>query len=459
MVIAKLFEQFVEETPVTVMARATIEHALPPAELDAVFDKHAKQQYTRELLFSCVVDLMGVVVSKVHPSVHAAYQAVKATFPVSLAALYEKLNHTEPAVTGALVCHSAQRLESVVRAMHGEMPALLSGFRVRIIDGSHLAATQRRLQVLRGSIAGPLPGHSLVVLDPELMLATHMIPCEDGHAQERSLSDEILRLVNPRDAWIADRNFCTTTLLAGIIARDAFFVIRHHAGLPFLSEGTVRRCARTDTGEVFEQSVTIRGPSGDKTMTLRRVILRLDKPTRDGDSEMSILTNLPKKEVSGVSVAELYRKRWTVETMFQSLTQMLRGEIDALAYPRAALLGFAIALLAYNVLSTVQAALRAAFGAEKVSAEVSAYYIANEVRINTGGMLIALGPAAWQPFQSMRPAVLGTKLVDWASHAILTKYEKHARGPKKPVPKRTRFANHTHVSTARLLDAARKKSP
>ncbi len=339
------------------------------------------------------------------------------------------------------------------------MPALLGGSRVRIIDGSHLAATQRRLQVLRGSIAGPLPRHSLVALNPELMPATHMIPCEDGHAQERSLSDQILGLVNPRDAWIADRNFCTTTLLVGIMARDAFFVIRHHDGLPFLSKGTVRRCGRTDTGEVFEQSVTIRGPSRDETITLRRVILRLDKPTRDDDSEISILTNLPKKEVSGVSVAELYRKRQTVETMFQSLTQMLRGEIDALAYPRAALLGFATALLAYNVLSTFQAALRAAFGAEKVSAEVSAYSIANEVRANTGGMLIALGPAAWQPFQSMEPTAFGTKLVDWASHAILTKYGTLTRGPKKPVPKRTRFANHTHVSTARLPDSARRTSP
>ena len=459
MVMAKLFEKLVEETPVTVMARAAIEYALPPSELDWVFDKHAKQQYTREILFSSVVDIMCVVVSKAQPSVHAAYQAVKSTFPVSITALYDKLNRTEPAVTGALVSHTAQRLESVVRTMRGEMPPLLKGFRVRIIDGSHLAATQRRLHVLRGSIAGPLPGHSLVVLDPELMLATHMIPCEDGHAQERSLFNKILELVNPRDVWIADRNFCTTLLLAGIINRGAFFAIRHHAGLSFVWEGPVRKCGRTDTGEVFEQSVTIRAPCRDETITLRRVIIRLDKPTRDGDFEMSILTNLPAEEASAVTVAKLYRKRWTVETMFQSLTQMLRGEIDALAYPRAALLGFAVALLSYNVLSTVQAALRAAFGTEKVSSEVSAYYIANEIRINTGGMLIAIDRDVWQPFQDMTSIALAAKLVDFASHAILPKYERHTRGPKKPVPKRTRFAKETHVSTARLLKAARKKSP
>ena len=39
MILAKMFERFVEETPVTVMARATIEHALPSEELDVLFDR------------------------------------------------------------------------------------------------------------------------------------------------------------------------------------------------------------------------------------------------------------------------------------------------------------------------------------------------------------------------------------------------------------------------------------
>ena len=90
--------------------------------------------------------------------------------------------------------------------MKGQLPALVQGYRTRIIDGNHLAATERRLKVLHRSKAGPLPGHSLVVLDPALMLATNMIPCEDGHAQERSLTNEILELTAARDLWVADRN-------------------------------------------------------------------------------------------------------------------------------------------------------------------------------------------------------------------------------------------------------------
>jgi hypothetical protein len=288
MIMSKIFERFVTETPVSVMARAAMEHALAPEALDELFMEHADTQYTRELLFSSVVDLMSVVVGRISPSVHAAYQAVAKTLPVSLASVYNKLNGLEPGVTCALVSHTADRLAPVIVSMGGQMPALLPGYRVRILDGNHLAATERRLQVLHRSKAGPLPGHALVVLDPSLMLATHMIPCEDGHAQERSLTPEIIELLEANDVLVADRNFCTSPLLSGVVAQDAFFVIRHHANMTLVSAGRLKKCGRTDTGEVYEHSVTIMKPDGE-LLEARRIVIRLNKPTRDGDSEMAIL--------------------------------------------------------------------------------------------------------------------------------------------------------------------------
>ena len=107
----------------------------------------------------------------------------------------------------------------------------------------------------------------------------------------------------------------------------------------------------------------------------------------------------------------------------------------------------------------LEARLRHAFGAEKVQEEVSGFYIANEVRKNNFGMSIALEPSVWVPFQTMSPAMLANELVRFAACTNLRKLKRHPRGPKKPVPKRTRFANKTHVSTARLLAKARKKAP
>ena len=93
---------------------------------------------------------------------------------------------------------------------------------VKILDGNVLAATEHRLKVLRQTNSAPMPGKSLVVLDPALMLAIDVFPCEDGHAQERSLLTDVLPSVEAEDVWIADRNFCTNKFLFGIAAREGY---------------------------------------------------------------------------------------------------------------------------------------------------------------------------------------------------------------------------------------------
>ena len=75
MVLDDIFERLAEQSPVTVMARAALEHALDPRAIDALFEDVAQRQYTRTLLFSQVVDLMGTVVCNVRPAIHAAFRA------------------------------------------------------------------------------------------------------------------------------------------------------------------------------------------------------------------------------------------------------------------------------------------------------------------------------------------------------------------------------------------------
>jgi hypothetical protein len=51
---------------------------------------------------------------------------------------------------------------------------------------------------------------------------------------------------------------------------------------------------------------------GGRTLGVRRVVIRLDTPTRDGDTELAIVTNLPADKADALAIAELYRKRWTL---------------------------------------------------------------------------------------------------------------------------------------------------
>jgi hypothetical protein len=88
--LGKVFEPFVAQRPICVMARGVLENLFNADKIDALFARTAEVQYTRELLFSSVVDLMGQVVLGVQPSVHAAYQAQAAQLGISDQAIYDK---------------------------------------------------------------------------------------------------------------------------------------------------------------------------------------------------------------------------------------------------------------------------------------------------------------------------------------------------------------------------------
>ena len=55
-----IFERFVEHSPVSVMARGLMERVFARSSMDDLFEATAEVQYTRELLFSSVVELMSV---------------------------------------------------------------------------------------------------------------------------------------------------------------------------------------------------------------------------------------------------------------------------------------------------------------------------------------------------------------------------------------------------------------
>lgn len=449
MLMTEIVAKFAKKAPVGMMTRASLEYALSPAPLDELFHERAESQYERKLLFSTMVDLMALVVCGTHPSVRAAHRAIREQVPVSLTALYAKLNGVEVGTSEALVNYSAERLRPVIEAL-GTAEQWLDGYRVRVLDGNHLAATERRLEVLRGCAAGPLPGLALVVFEPEVGLVTQMVGCEDGHTQERALLTPVIAAAEPKDVYIADRNFCTLGFLFGLAQRTSHFVIRQHANLPIESRGTLRRCGKIETGEVFEQAITLR--MGDNKLHARRIVIRLDTPTRDGDTEIAIVTNLPLR-VKACKVANLYRRRWSIETLFAHVERNLQSEISALGYPPAALFGFAVALVAANVFAVVHAAMEAAKQKDKTAADMplSNFAIVEAARSVQGGMDVVLDDEVWTPFHNTTPQLFAKQLCRWASHVDWRRFRKAVHGPKKPKSKRNRFKNTPHVSTARLL--------
>jgi len=252
-----------------------------------------------------------------------------------------------------------------------------------VLDGNHLPGSEKRLAVLRGHRGAALPGQSIVVYDPDSGLVTDLIAGEDAHQSERRLALPVLQVAGPGQVWIADRHFCTRTLLLGLEEAGASFIVREHTKHPRLTQrGDWRGCGRTDTGTVHEQTITLE----DLAKPWRCIELRLDAPTEDGETTIRLWTNLPawvsapSFACSVAQVAVLYRRRWTIEGMFQRLEGVLHSEIASLGHPRAALLGFAVSLLAYNVLALISRCVEQAHQQpEEPAPEVSMFHLALSV--------------------------------------------------------------------------------
>lgn len=139
----------------------------------------------------------------------------------------------------------------------------------------------------------------------------------------------------------------------------------------------------------------------------RQVILRLDAPTRDGEAEIHVLTNLPARD-DAVRDAEVSRKRWRLEGHGDFVRNDLHGEIET-----------------------------------------------DELAANYRAVQALIGQATWDRLAELA----GRQLWAWcreAAGAIRPQaFLKHPRGPKRPQPKPASAKTGSHCSTSRLLNEAK----
>ena len=113
----------------------------------------------------------------------------------------------------------------------------------------------------------------------------------------------------------------------------------------------------------------------------------------------------------------------------------MNSEIRTLGYPKAALLSFCVALLAYNVISVVKSALAAVHGSAAERQTISGYYLAGEIAAAYHGMMIAVPADQWKRlFGQMTASELAHVLKSLAAKVRPDRFRKNVRGPRKPRP-------------------------
>jgi hypothetical protein len=451
MILPAILNPFLEEAPAAVMTRIALDWILDGTPLDRILQEVADGQFERELTLRHLVEVMLDVACGFRPSPRAAYVRRDLEQVASISAFYRKLGRMELAVTEEVVRCTAARARRLVYASGGLLPEPIPGYPARILDGNVLAGAEHRIEPLRTTWAAGLPGRSLAIYEPATGLITELILDEDAHTQERALFGRIP--IEPGRLYIADRNFCVRSLLFRITGAEAFFLVRwHRSTLPFRATSRLHRRGRCRSGEIVEQTIEVTDEDG-VVHPLRRIVLELDEPTRDGETEIVLITNLP-AEVEAAAGCAAYADRWEIEGHYQAMTDLLHCEIPSLGRPRAALFAFSMAAVAGDALAVLKANLREAHG-EEIAGEVSGYALVGEAAEAYPGMMVAVPPAAWP-----RAAVHGAEEVAAVLTEVAAKVPVHRmfrcrRGPKKPRPKRSRGNRVHHVSNKKLLDRAR----
>jgi hypothetical protein len=449
-----VYDRFADRSTVTLMARIIHERAFSAKAIDALFERESERQYTREILFSSLVEVMMLVVLGEHPSVFSAWKKNKHVITTSVQALYDKLRNVEPKVASALVRSMAAQCAQLIDSMDARRPALLPQFPLRILDGMHIEHTHRRLAKTRGSAAGPLPGFALAVYDVERDLISHAIFEQDGHAQERSRLDDVLPCVSPGECWVADRNFCTQAFLLALLDHGAHVLIREHAQMPWIAEQSSEPAGETEGGKLFKQQIRVGKSDTFEGKKLWRVTLELDDPTRDGDRELHIITDVLDHGVSAADVMRVYRARWSIERCFHTMATTLHAELNTLGAPGAAMFALAVGYCAYNVFSTLGAALRSAHGSETIDQGLSKHAVVTELKAMAGGLGVLVPDDLWVSYRRKPLEELGAELVTLARRFSLDNGYRKAPTPKKPPNRtpRTRFKGKPHISTKSVLD-------
>jgi hypothetical protein len=188
----------------------------------------------------------------------------------------------------------------------------------------------------------------------------------------------------------------------------------------------------------------------------RLVEVKLDKPTREGHATIGVLTDVAEETLSAVQVAAAYQDRRTIENAFQELAEGLRGEVETLAFPKAALFAFGLAVSVYNLLQVVRQATRRAAAAAGEVSEVSPVLLAQEVGSYAAGLETALQGNPELPTAAWEMPRLRAWLDGLASRLVGRRYAKSRRGHRKQPRPKQQSPTGSHTATARILEQRRR---
>ncbi|WP_423368263.1 type II toxin-antitoxin system Phd/YefM family antitoxin [Burkholderia sp. LMG 32019] len=416
-----IVERFVEQSPMTIMARLVLQCALHDDWIDmtAEADEEPDDESIRETLFALAVDAIAAIAAqKQMPTSqmpHGVAGHASSVPGAAVAALHDGMSRWRAGWGRALVRDSVDLLLPVAAARADERGRALGGMRLRVLDGAGDGCAHGGVgcdcgracdDPVRDAALGPTGARVLPVYDPELAMIVDLLPVERGRSHERAFVGALLEAVRPGEMWIVDGRFDIDAIVSGWPRRGAAFVLRDDGGAATCRPlGGWRDAGPLDGGEVREQAVVIAG-DGEAAGTLRRIEWRGHVPGGHPGTRVAVLTNLPVEPFDACQVMQLARRRWREALPFP-LDPVPGGTLFGSVPARASLLASGIAALAYNAFSVMTRVVSGALGLDERDAQRVPSHIAEGVTATYAGMMIALPPDWWRRYDQLPAATLG----------------------------------------------------
>lgn len=436
-----------------------------PERLQAIWNEHRGRCYEREISFDVMVNLIADALIKYEGSGRKAFETgiENEELGASLQAAYQKLGRLPIAVSQAFLSECSFALsEAYPLWAEYRLPKSVNKFRVLVVDGKAIKRAAKRLKPLRGLNGGLLGGRALTAFDWCNGLVCGYIATEDGEANDKRFTGELVQQVREVKSepllWIGDSAFCDLTQPAHFASREGdHFLVRYHPGTPFIvDEKKTTQRGVDELGRKYTQSWGWLGSSNNK----RRIYVRRIEVAREGQKPLILITNLLDcDQYSALDLLYLYRERWSIEGVFQQVTEVFGLKHLIGGTPEACVFQLAFCMVIYNMLQVVRGYI--AKGNDLEPQEVSVEKVIEDVEEQLVAWNIVIDLEVTTDYFS-HPLTLSQlqkrldKLLGNAWRERWRKAPHQTRLPKKPKNKR-QAGSSGHNSVYRiLLDRAKK---
>jgi hypothetical protein len=437
-------------------------HTVSPEFAASLFDRHRGTGCEVAISFRTLVELVTDALVQHGGSGRKSFERAHADgrLEATTRAVYGKLGRVPPRLSQAFLAEATQRLcEILPVGCWDTLPASLREINVVVVDGKKIKNLAKRLKPLRGIAGKMLAGKGLVALSLSTQLAVAMETSLDGEANDAPLTPGLLaqvRALLPRPLlYVADSQFCDLTIPREILDQESHFLIRFSNKMRFFPEKS--QTGHDRHGRTVRQEWGWLGAprEGERRLYVRRITLE-----RPGEEDVSLVSDLLDDALyPAEDLLDVYLQRWTIERVFQQVTEVFQLQQLIGSTPQAALFQFSLCLLLYNFIQVIRqyVAMSSQRAPSTISSELLFHDIRDQLTVVT--KLLDRREVIGQLDHSHPPAAVRERLQEllddqWTPvwlKAPAKKKTVHPSSPKQPVA-------GGHSSAWKLLRAARASS-